>query len=145
VFTRDQGDRRRIGSEMARLRNELASVREHLRVVEFNLKGATARKALKVLKQWEAAIKELEKTFGPSPFAANNEGILNTLPDAAELAGEPQNPVKWVTVLSKAPFKLVSQVLARHRLVELHKVAKGAPGPQLLSESVRELFGSIRD
>jgi hypothetical protein len=143
VFDRASPDPKRIAKEIRNLRDELMPLRTRLRTSEFRLSSATAAETTKTLKKWQAAFIELEKSFGSSQSQATMEGVLDVLPDVAQVVADPHSPAKWAKALSKAPIGFVAKVMARRRLLELHQLAQKAPGPQRLTSSVRELFGSV--
>jgi hypothetical protein len=146
VFDRASPDVRRISREMRNLRDELAPTRRRLRESETRMHAMTGPQAAEEEKVWRASFQEIARAFGSTGNVVTKGALLNTLPEALKVVAHAKSPAAWVSALSKLPADVIGGVLARRRVVELHKrLRRGLPSPARLTGSVRELFNEIAD
>jgi len=142
VLDRASPDRRRIASELRRLREELAPVRRRIREAEFWMQSDTADELARRATRWRQVFKELAKDYGVSPYLATLEGLVETVP---KIAANPADPGEWLEAMKTLSVEAVQTLISRRPLIELHKLKKHVPGMPRLSKSVTELFGQIKN
>jgi hypothetical protein len=138
VFQRAK-NRRGIGSEIRRLREELSPTRNSIRKVEDESYWATHDEEARARKKWERVFEAIDERFGKAEGVVTCDGLLGFAEKAAEVL---LDPFKWPRI-AKLPVDLLIRYRARRPIIEIHRLAPELRGSQAFKRSVVRLFGTV--
>lgn len=151
VFKRAAPDKRNIPAEMAKLREELAPLRNRLHDIEDRLQGRRSYdEELAAEAQWNSILAEIERDFTRSSFRHASaevkiERALNLAGPVNEFIDKPTSPGTWAKALLGAPLKVVYHTLRRRPVIEIHRLQRQLPGSKQLEKLISNLFGEVRE
>jgi len=151
VFQEARGKKSSIPWEMKRLRNELASIRDSLRILEQGMHSDQDNpfKQRDTFDKWNKIVDDLERNYlKPSFWNVSTERKLRSLlglalPQMKNVVGviaQPHDPTKWAQALSDLPFDKLEQALRKRPLLDLNHVLQ-PPNLLALRPLVVSLFG----
>jgi hypothetical protein len=140
VLDRAAPDKHRIPREMARLRKELAPLRERLREVESMIQTGTAAQEIAAKRKWNRAFEQLKGEFGEGDGSVAFRPILEFATVTSKILLEPMAAGKWVDAIMGQPAEFLRGMLNRRPLLELHRLGKKMPATGRLRRKIAEMF-----
>jgi hypothetical protein len=125
---------------MARLRKELAPLRQRLRAVESGISFGKRGVELSTAQEWNKVFEEIERQFGRGEGLLNITSALGFAEGAAGFAMRPENPGGWFKLFN-LPVELLRRVASRRTVFELHRLRDELPSSENLKRKVQRLFG----
>jgi hypothetical protein len=139
LFERCRGDRHAIPDELLRLRSELAPVRDELGDLEYRMLSGSRDAAVQLERRWQSIVGEIDKAFGLSPQLVTLSSGISVAQDAAGILDNATSLSAWVQVL-KLPVNVLSRLLLRRPVAQLHRLRKELPGAVRLRSAVNLMF-----
>jgi hypothetical protein len=140
VFKRAR-DRAGIVKEIQRLREELTPLRDRMRQLEQRLLWGNPEEATKAELKWKRAVKEVGRSYGEEPGYVSFGRLLSFGTQVGEIGDKPTSWKAWIAGLASLPADVVSRILARRTVAEVHSLRRELPGPLALKREVSRLFG----
>ena len=131
--------RNKIPEEVARLREELTSLRARLTEAEDALFYATHDKQASAFRKWTEVLDELERRYGKGEGYVACRGLLGFAEKAVEVA---LDPTKWNKLIS-LPIEILRRATARRPIVEIYELLPTMPGLKASQRDIDRLFGNV--
>lgn len=131
---------RDIVPELVRLRNELAPLRETLRNLERQMLYESRDTAIRAAAKWDQAVDEVERNFGLEPRLITRKLALKLGEHLGETVDNPTSFKSWWAALAQLPAEVMRRLIARHTLIELHRLRPELPASERLRGAIQRIF-----
>ena len=132
-----------VALETSIMREELKAIRTTLRETEDALAFGSHDDAQRAELRWNAALDEVRRSYGAEPDLLTVRKALNFGRDLASVADASTSYKSWIGSLLALPLDVISRVLARRTVVDLHRLRPEVPGGGRLNQSIVRLFGDL--
>ncbi len=129
-----------IVPELVRLRNDLAPLRETLRNLEQQMLYESRDKAIGAAAKWDQAVDEVERNFGLEPRLITGKLALQLGEHLGEAVDNPTTFKSWWAALAQLPAEVIRRLIARHTLIELHRLRPELPASERLRGAIQRIF-----
>jgi hypothetical protein len=143
VLERCKGSRKAIPWEILTLRDELRSVRESLGELEHAILFGIRQKAVKAEAKWNGVLKEVGRSYGPSPDLVNLASGLALAQSAADVLDKPTSVSAWAGAIAALPVTAAARYFRRRPVAQLYKLRSELPASGRLSAVVNAMFPEI--
>jgi hypothetical protein len=143
VIERAGGRPERIVPALFTLREELRPLRSRVQRLESEAVTGMRSRAIAIERGWTQTIRELERSYGPSPGLVSFHTGLGLAEDTAAVGDNPTDWKQWLSLLAGAPVGVVRRVLARRPVVELIRLRRELRASKAIARGLKELFPDL--
>lgn len=143
VLERSRGKPKRIVPELFALREELRPFRQRIRQRELAAITGMRTRAIAFERKWTRTIRELERSYGPSPGIVSLRGGLGLAQDMSNLGDNPADWKRWLSSLTGASVGMVRRYFDRRPVVELIKLRRAYGASGALAHRLNQLFPDL--
>lgn len=129
-----------IVPELVRLRNDLAPLRKRLGDLEWQMLFESRDVAIGAAAKWDRAIDEVERNFGLEPRLITGKAALQLGEHLGEAVDNPTRLTPWLAALAKLPAEVISRLIARRTLIELHRLRPELPASERLRDAIQRIL-----
>lgn len=127
---------------LVRLRNDLAPLRETLGDLEQQMLFESHDAAIRAVAKWDRAVDEIERNFGLEPRLITGKAALQLGKHLGEAVDNPTSFKSWWAALAQLPAEVISRLVARRTLIELHRLRPELPASERLRGAIQRIFPS---
>jgi hypothetical protein len=129
-----------IVPELLQLRKDLAPLRKTLRKFERQMLYDSRDTAIKTKKKWDQAVDEVERNFGIEPRLITGKRALQLGESLGEAVDNPTSLKSWWAAFTQLPAEVIRRLIARHTLIELHRLRPELPASERLRSAIQRIF-----
>ena len=143
VFDRAATARSSVAEEMQTLRAELAPLRTEIRVAEYAMLNGSYDDEQEGIIRWQRVFEELKRSYGDEPALVTARSALNFGENAAKLVDDGGKAESWLKTLLSLPANVISRIVARRPVIEIHRLRNDVPASARLVRSIESVCGPL--